>query len=36
MNRLRRKIELDPTHPRYLLTKTGVGYLLAAPPPALD
>jgi DNA-binding response OmpR family regulator len=29
MNRLRRKIEADPTHPRYLLTKTGVGYLLA-------
>ncbi|MGO8946115.1 MAG: response regulator transcription factor [Ktedonobacterales bacterium] len=29
MNRLRRKIEVDPTHPRYLLTKTGVGYLLA-------
>ena len=30
MNRLRRKIEVDPTHPRYLLTKTGVGYLLAS------
>jgi DNA-binding response OmpR family regulator len=30
MNRLRRKIEADPTHPRYLLTKTGVGYLLSA------
>ena len=29
-NRLRRKIEIDPTHPRYLLTKTGVGYLLAS------
>jgi DNA-binding response OmpR family regulator len=29
MNRLRRKIEADPTHPRYLLTKTGVGYLLS-------
>lgn len=35
MNRLRRKIEVDPTHPRYLLTKTGVGYLLATQlPPA--
>jgi DNA-binding response OmpR family regulator len=29
MNRLRRKLEADPTHPRYLLTKTGVGYLLS-------
>jgi DNA-binding response OmpR family regulator len=29
MNRLRRKIEVDPTHPRYLLTKTGVGYMLS-------
>ena len=32
INRLRRKIEADPTHPRYLLTKVGVGYLLAAQP----
>jgi len=32
INRLRRKIEADPTHPRYLLTKVGVGYLLAAHP----
>lgn len=30
INRLRRKLEPDPTRPRYLLTKTGVGYLLAA------
>ncbi|HUY77261.1 MAG TPA: helix-turn-helix domain-containing protein [Ktedonobacterales bacterium] len=30
VNRLRRKIEDAPTHPRFLLTKTGVGYLLAA------
>jgi DNA-binding response OmpR family regulator len=29
INRLRRKIEPDPTHPRYLVTKSGVGYLLA-------
>jgi DNA-binding response OmpR family regulator len=29
MNRLRRKIEVDPTRPRYVLTKTGVGYLLS-------
>jgi DNA-binding response OmpR family regulator len=32
INRLRRKIEDDHTHPRYLLTKVGVGYLLANPP----
>ncbi len=29
INRLRRKLETDPTHPRYVLTKTGVGYLFA-------
>jgi DNA-binding response OmpR family regulator len=32
INRLRRKIEDDHTHPRYLLTKVGVGYLLAKQP----
>jgi DNA-binding response OmpR family regulator len=32
INRLRRKIEDDHTHPRYLLTKVGVGYLLANQP----
>src|SRR5436853_3626184 len=36
MNRLRRKLEADPTHPRYLLTKVGVGYSLAAQPAAQD
>ncbi|HUY80061.1 MAG TPA: response regulator transcription factor [Ktedonobacterales bacterium] len=30
VNRLRHKLEDDPAHPRYLLTKTGIGYLLAA------
>jgi DNA-binding response OmpR family regulator len=29
VNRLRRKLEPDPSHPRYILTKVGVGYLLA-------
>lgn len=29
VNRLRRKIEPDPTRPRYILTKTGVGYMLS-------
>lgn len=31
MNRLRRKIEEDPAHPRYLKTKVGIGYLLVEP-----
>lgn len=30
INRLRRKIEPDPAQPHYLLTKSGVGYLLVA------
>ncbi len=29
INRLRRKLEVDPTHPHSILTKVGVGYLLA-------
>ncbi len=32
INRLRHKLEVDPAHPRYLLTEAGVGYLLATPP----
>ena len=32
INRLRHKIEDDHTHPRYLVTKVGVGYLLAKQP----
>ncbi len=32
VNRLRRKLEPDPAHPHYLLTKTGVGYMLASNP----
>ncbi len=32
INRLRRKLEHDPAHPRYILTKVGIGYLLAAQP----
>ena len=30
INRLRRKIESDIAHPRYIVTKVGVGYLLPA------
>lgn len=32
INRLRRKLEPDPVHPHYILTKVGIGYLLAAQP----
>lgn len=35
VNRLRRKIEQDPARPRYLLTKTGIGYLFANAPAAV-
>ncbi len=31
INGLRRKLEEDPAHPRYLKTKVGIGYLLVAP-----
>jgi two-component system OmpR family response regulator len=29
--RLRRKIEADPAHPRYIVTERGVGYVFSAP-----
>jgi DNA-binding response OmpR family regulator len=32
VNRLRRKIEPDPTHPRYILTKVGIGYQFVTKP----
>ena len=32
VNRLRHKLEPDPANPRYILTKVGVGYLMAAQP----
>jgi len=32
INRLRRKIEADPTEPLYIHTKVGVGYSLASLP----
>lgn len=31
MNRLRCKMEADPSHPRYVLTKVGIGYMLTPP-----
>ena len=30
---LRRKLEVDPAHPRHILTSQGVGYMLACPEP---
>ncbi len=33
INRLRQKLEPDPTNPRYLLTEPGVGYRFVAPHP---
>ena len=30
MNRLRHKLEVDPTHPRFILTKVGIGYYIPA------
>lgn len=33
ISRLRAKIEPDPTHPRHLLTRIGIGYTLVALPP---
>ena len=33
ISRLRRKIETDPRHPRYILTVTDVGYKLVKIPP---
>lgn len=32
INRLRRKIEVDPAHPHAIVTKSGVGYLFAREP----
>ncbi|MGZ8135725.1 MAG: winged helix-turn-helix domain-containing protein, partial [Methylococcaceae bacterium] len=29
MGQLRQKLEVDPAHPRYLLTEAGIGYRLA-------
>lgn len=34
INRLRRKLERDPTRPVYILTKKGVGYLIPSQPAA--
>src|SRR5262249_57142872 len=31
VSRLRRKIERDPEHPQYVLTRPGIGYLFAPP-----
>jgi two-component system KDP operon response regulator KdpE len=36
VSQLRRKLESDPTRPRYLLTEPGAGYRLVDPGPSLD
>lgn len=35
VRRLRQKIERDPSFPRYILTRPGVGYLMTASPPTV-
>jgi DNA-binding response OmpR family regulator len=32
INRLRRKIEVDPSQPHYILTRVGIGYSLTSLP----
>lgn len=36
VNRLRRKLEDDPSHPRYLKTRVGIGYMLVSPTPVAE
>ena len=36
VRQLRRKVETDPSHPRYLVTEPGVGYLFRGPSLACD
>jgi DNA-binding response OmpR family regulator len=36
ITRLRRKLETDPSHPRYLLTRSGIGYFLVEDPDAQE
>lgn len=36
IHRLRQKIERDPESPKYVITRHGVGYMLAVPPSAPD
>jgi DNA-binding response OmpR family regulator len=33
IRRLRRKVEVDPDNPRYLLTERGIGYRLSSGSP---
>ena len=36
ITRLRRKLETNPSHPRYLLTRSGIGYFLVEDPDAQE
>ncbi|MGN1339016.1 MAG: response regulator transcription factor [Oscillospiraceae bacterium] len=36
MTNIRRKIEKDPSHPQYIVTENGIGYLMAEIPPDTD
>jgi DNA-binding response OmpR family regulator len=36
ITRLRRKLETDPSHPGYLLTRPGIGYFLVEDPDAQE
>ena len=36
VTRLRKKLEPEPTRPRYLVTERGIGYRLVSPKPGLS
>jgi two-component system KDP operon response regulator KdpE len=36
ISRLRHKLEVDPSHPKLIKTKQGIGYLLDVPPESIQ